>query len=77
MTQQNVENEINLPENECADSLRYCFLPGSIRLCLGSCMAYIGEGKTHCRILNALEKLVPQPTRSIPQPQLTIPRTIR
>lgn len=49
---------------------KYCFLSKitSERSCSESCMAYTKEGKTNCRLLNAVEKLVPTPTRPVPPP---------
>lgn len=48
----------------------YCFLPGPARLCSQSCMAYVQEGKTCCRILNSIERLTTPPaTRpTVPPP---------
>lgn len=52
---------------------KYCFIPGPTRLCQFSCMAYVNEGKTSCRILNAVERLIPSPTRPVaPTPQISL-----
>lgn len=56
-----------------------CFLPPATdddyRLCTSECMAHTQEGKTRCRILNVLEKIVPAPTRPIaPTPPHNQPR---
>jgi hypothetical protein len=46
-------------------SSKNCFLPGTVRSCDKDCMAYVGDGKTFCRLLNVIEKLVPVPTRPV------------
>lgn len=50
-----------------SDSPRRCFFPGQVRMCTSDCMAFVTSHLgTPCRILNAIEKLVPLPTRPTP-----------
>ncbi len=53
------------------ESTRHCFLPGNgsfQKICSSECMAYVpvGVGKTNCRLLNALDNLIPTPARPTP-----------
>lgn len=50
-----------------SDSPKRCFFPGQLRLCTSDCVAFVESHLgTTCRILNAVEKLVPAPTRPTP-----------